>query len=852
MKRLHPILCALVSLTLTSLSLTAAVIPTTFVGKHVGDGSSLTNLSPAGLQSVVSASVMGSNVVAYGVTTNSYDCSSNFNYFLTNIVAMGGGTIMFPSGVYTFTNPIWLPTASGKYSVKITGQGRSSYWGMTGLDNPRGTVLQFCVSNAPGKIIAWSYGQLEIDHVTLASGLANTATPFLYTLSGILNIHDCSFVGFGSLAAADDDVAWFGDVSKPFNGYGTVVRDNWFANCRGINFGLNANAVSIINNTWSTTCGGTNSAVTITGSADGGIGNYIAGNTIEMIGFTNFALVNGGQGNVFAHNSLWDFASPATSSAVLCINGAQNNVCDFGYINAGVAPLVCDSSSTWNSAEAGGLFSPALIAIEPAGGQEVRVGGGSVTGSELKLEHAGTGHFSMYNRGNYVLTFADTSVNGNVNYAGNVLATLSSGGTFTTTNLVSVVNTSSNALATNIYVGTITGSLFEPNLIATFPPSGQTTRIGGGSVTGSEIKWGYSGVDYLSMYNAGDGNLTFADTSVNGNVNYQGTPAILFSRYGNMTLEPIGGQNLLFGGGNNTGSEVKLDFSGVGHFSIYNKGDGNLTFAGTSGSAGLNTVGTPIMALNSSGSAYIPGAVTVGSLAANGVTVTNGATGLTIDPQAGSHNAVVTLVARESGVAVTGGLDLDQAGCLTLTPASGHSVCIGGASWEGPPLQISSGGASIGFAPNYTGTPTDGLAVYGAVQTDNDTIHSDGAGNLTCKALTQTSDRDAKDHIHLLDPVAHDILRKVAGMPVSQWTFRGEDRQHVGPMAQDFYASLGLGDGHGISVIDAQGVTLLAVKGLYQQTQLQIKIIYGLIGIVAALALLAGHHHITIKRLRKV
>jgi len=43
MKRLHPILCALVSLTLTSLSLTAAVIPTTFVGKHVGDASSLTN-----------------------------------------------------------------------------------------------------------------------------------------------------------------------------------------------------------------------------------------------------------------------------------------------------------------------------------------------------------------------------------------------------------------------------------------------------------------------------------------------------------------------------------------------------------------------------------------------------------------------------------------------------------------------------------------------------------------------------------------------------------------------------------------------------------------------------------------
>lgn len=133
---------------------------------------------------------------------------------------------------------------------------------------------------------------------------------------------------------------------------------------------------------------------------------------------------------------------------------------------------------------------------------------------------------------------------------------------------------------------------------------------------------------------------------------------------------------------------------------------------------------------------------------------------------------------------------------------------------------------------------------------DTGGIFTDGANNLTVHSLTQTSDATLKENFRFLDPLAADMLRRVVAMPVSRWNFKGEKREHIGPMAQDFYAQFGLGDGRGISVLDQEGVTLLAVKGLYERTQLQIRIIWALLGLVAALSAMAGHHHYHIRRLR--
>ncbi|MEU6472380.1 tail fiber domain-containing protein [Streptomyces massasporeus] len=62
------------------------------------------------------------------------------------------------------------------------------------------------------------------------------------------------------------------------------------------------------------------------------------------------------------------------------------------------------------------------------------------------------------------------------------------------------------------------------------------------------------------------------------------------------------------------------------------------------------------------------------------------------------------------------------------------------------------------------------------------------------------------------------VLRAVAQLPVSTWSYRGEeDVRHLGPMAQDWYAAFGLGaDDKTIHPIDVNGVSVVAVQALYR------------------------------------
>lgn len=65
------------------------------------------------------------------------------------------------------------------------------------------------------------------------------------------------------------------------------------------------------------------------------------------------------------------------------------------------------------------------------------------------------------------------------------------------------------------------------------------------------------------------------------------------------------------------------------------------------------------------------------------------------------------------------------------------------------------------------------------------------------------------------------ILRAVVSLPVSTWSYRGEeDVRHLGPMAQDWYAALGLGaDDRTIHPIDVNGVSVVAVQALYRMVR---------------------------------
>ncbi|WP_406494698.1 tail fiber domain-containing protein [Streptomyces sp. NBC_00846] len=65
-----------------------------------------------------------------------------------------------------------------------------------------------------------------------------------------------------------------------------------------------------------------------------------------------------------------------------------------------------------------------------------------------------------------------------------------------------------------------------------------------------------------------------------------------------------------------------------------------------------------------------------------------------------------------------------------------------------------------------------------------------------------------------------DVLARVVRLPVSTWRYRWEDDEvrHLGPMAQDWRAHLGLGaDDKTICCTDANGVAIVAIQALHRQ-----------------------------------
>jgi hypothetical protein len=84
------------------------------------------------------------------------------------------------------------------------------------------------------------------------------------------------------------------------------------------------------------------------------------------------------------------------------------------------------------------------------------------------------------------------------------------------------------------------------------------------------------------------------------------------------------------------------------------------------------------------------------------------------------------------------------------------------------------------------------------------------------------SDRNSKENFETVD--GRDVLERVAALPVSTWNYKSQDKdiRHMGPTAQDFHAAFGLGDSQRlITSVDADGVCLASVQGLYQMSREQ-------------------------------
>jgi hypothetical protein len=87
---------------------------------------------------------------------------------------------------------------------------------------------------------------------------------------------------------------------------------------------------------------------------------------------------------------------------------------------------------------------------------------------------------------------------------------------------------------------------------------------------------------------------------------------------------------------------------------------------------------------------------------------------------------------------------------------------------------------------------------------------------------TNASDVALKENFTPVDSQA--VLANLAEMPITSWNSKAEDAsiRHMGPTAQDFYHAFGLGNSDtSIGTIDADGVALAAIQGLYRLSQEQ-------------------------------
>jgi len=87
------------------------------------------------------------------------------------------------------------------------------------------------------------------------------------------------------------------------------------------------------------------------------------------------------------------------------------------------------------------------------------------------------------------------------------------------------------------------------------------------------------------------------------------------------------------------------------------------------------------------------------------------------------------------------------------------------------------------------------------------------------------SDRNAKKNFQPVDALG--ILNKLAAIPIQQWNYKWErdsDVPNIGPMAQDFKGAFYPGrDDKGITTLEFDGVKLVAIQGLNQKLDAELK-----------------------------
>jgi hypothetical protein len=190
----------------------------------------------------------------------------------------------------------------------------------------------------------------------------------------------------------------------------------------------------------------------------------------------------------------------------------------------------------------------------------------------------------------------------------------------------------------------------------------------------------------------------------------------------------------------------------------------------------------------------------------------------------GSYNTAVG-----SWATIGGGYNNSARGVYSVIPGGQDNVAGGDFSFAaGQQAKANSQGCFVWADATKTDLPCNNpnrfmVRASGGVYFFSSTDLNSGAALPPGSGSWATwSDRQAKANFA---PVSEsEILDRLNSIPIQTWNYKSQDPsvRHIGPAAQDFYAAFGVGEDElHISTVDADGVALAAIQGLYHLNQAQ-------------------------------
>lgn len=310
-------------------------------------GQLINNTTPnIGVATATSLTITGLTI---GVTCSG-DITTALQAAINTLAAANGGIVQLSGGSCTDTAQITFPNDSGmlpkQAGIRITGASAYMDGAISANGAYLGTILTLTYSGATGKIVTLGRGVLEIDHISLIETGASTTTPFLFDTNTTLRIHDTSFIGYTGKTGVTCDqdaivlgaatLATNGTTTSGFQGYGTVIENNYFNYTRRAIFGRgDANGVQIVNNTVWYNAGSNlaaGAAIEFDGTPGANGGNIFIGNLIETPQYPCGFSLTASSSNTFSGNSFYDTAVPATQFAYCYGSGTvQYNTINMAY-----------------------------------------------------------------------------------------------------------------------------------------------------------------------------------------------------------------------------------------------------------------------------------------------------------------------------------------------------------------------------------------------------------------------------------------------------------------------------------------------------------------------------------------